>query len=261
MKYQAVITDLDGTALDSPVEKVVSSRLKDAITALELKGIKVCAATGRAQTFAKPVVDSMGLRHPVIISGGTRIIDPNSGEELWSCGLSETQLRAVVEVLRPTDYGFLWNDSTEKDYLDGGWSIDTFTAYDSTYFFEVCFVPHDEVQKLVKELMESVDGIAVTVVNAQRPDTNDLHITNEAATKEHAIYELEKMINVSKDEMIGVGDGHNDIHLFKAVSHKVAMGNAVQDLKDVADEVIGGVQQDGLAEYFEKIAKEVDNEV
>lgn len=256
MKYRAIITDLDGTALDSPVEKVVSKRLADAVTALEGQGVKVCGATGRAETFAKPVVASMGLRHPVIVSGGTRIVDPVSGHELWSCGLSPEQLKKVTEVLQPTSYGFLWNDSTEDDYLNGGWPISRFTEYESTYFFEVCFVPYNEVRGLVDLLLTSVEGIAVTVVNAQRPNMNDLHITNEAATKEHAVYELEKMIGVTKEEMIGVGDGHNDIHLFKAVGYKVAMGNAVQDLKDAADEVIGSVQEDGLARYFEDLLKE-----
>lgn len=257
MNYKAIITDLDGTALDSPREKTVSTRLANAVTALESRGVKVCAATGRAETFAKLVLESMGLRHPAIIAGGTRIIDPITGKDIWSCGLSRNQLDALVLTLKDVDYGFLWNDSTENDYLEGGWAIDTFAEFDSTYFFEVCFVPQSEVKMLVDMIVANVKGVAVTVVNAQRPNTNDIHITNKAATKEHAIYELEKIIGVSKDDMIGVGDGHNDLHLFEAVSHKVAMGNAVDELKAAADEVIGSVADDGLAIYFEHLLKEL----
>lgn len=255
MKYKAIIVDLDGTALDSPVEKVASKRLADAVNALELHDIKVCAATGRPETFAKPILESMGLRHPVIISGGTRIINPVSGDELWSCGLSANQLKKIVDILKVTEYGFLWNDYKEADYLEGGWSIDRFDAYESTYFFQVCFIPDEEVEGLVKAL-QHVDDIAATVVVAQRAGFRDIHITHRDATKEHAIYQLEKIIDVTKQDMIGVGDGHNDLHLFKAVEYKVAMGNAVSELKEAADEVIGSVKDDGLAEYFERLLKE-----
>jgi hydroxymethylpyrimidine pyrophosphatase-like HAD family hydrolase len=125
--------------------------------------------------------------------------------------------------------------------------------------FEVVFVPNDEARE-VANLLLHVEGIAVTLVTAQRNGMNDIHITNAAATKEHAIYELEKILGIDKNDMIGVGDGHNDLHLFKAVGHKVAMGNAVEELKQAADEIIGDVKFDGLAVYFEKLAKGDENE-
>jgi HAD superfamily hydrolase (TIGR01484 family) len=260
MKFKAIITDLDGTAINSPAQKNATDRLRNAVLTLESKGIKVCAATGRAQTFADPVIKSMGLRQPVIVSGGARIIEPSTNKELWALGLSADQAQDIVSVLKETNYGCLWNDSSEQDYLEGGWPIKQFHDYESSYFFEVCFIPHKYVTGLVERL-KSIPGLAVTVVVAQRPDTNDIHITNEKATKEHAIYELEKLIDVPKDEMIGAGDGHNDIHLFNAVGYKVAVGNAVPELKAVADKVISGVREDGLAIYFETLIEELSDEV
>jgi peptidyl-prolyl cis-trans isomerase B (cyclophilin B) len=50
-----------------------------------------------------------------------------------------------------------------------------------------------------------------------------------------------------------VGDGHNDIELFRAVGRKIAMGNAVPELKEAADEVIGDIAQDSFAEFLEGI--------
>lgn len=253
MQYKAVITDLDGTAVDSPKDKVASRRLATAIAELDRLGIRVCAATGRAPSFAMSMLRSMNLKDPAIVSGGTKIIDPITGSELWTCGLSESQIRQITNKLEPFPYKYLWNDSTEEDYLSGGWELKKFNEWEGVYFFEVCFVPHDEVMNLVNALSD-IDGIAVTVVVAQRTGTNDIHVTNSVATKEHAIYELEKMIGVEKNEMIGIGDGHNDLHLFNAVGYKVAMGNAVNELKQVADKVIGYVTDDGLAEYFEELA-------
>ncbi len=260
MRYKAVIIDLDGTAVDSPQQKIASGRLTQAISGLEQRGIKVCAATGRCELFAMPVLSSTGLVQPAIVSAGTRIINPKTEQELWRCGLSDQQVSQVIDIFKTLDFGFLWNDYTDDDYLNGGWPIADFDKQsDEIYFLQVVFVPHDQSVQVAERLLSVLD-IAVTMVVAQRPGYNDLHITHKVATKEHAIYELEKMIGVPKDQMIGVGDGHNDLHLFAAVGHKVAMGNAVDELKNAADEIIGSVQNEGLAEYFEKLAQELDTQ-
>lgn len=81
-------------------------------------------------------------------------------------------------------------------------------------------------------------------------------ITDLDGTKEHAVAELLKMLAIDKENAVGVGDGHNDLHLFNAVGHKVAMGNAVDEMKQSADVVIGSVQDDGLAKYFEELVEE-----
>lgn len=254
MDYKAIITDLDGTAVDSPTQKTATKRLQEAVAGLQRMGLKVCAATGRPQSFAMPVISSMGLKDLCIISGGTRIIDPLNQQEVWSCSINPDDMHLATDKLKKYSYRYLWNDYVETDYLEGCWGLEDFSEYNNTYFFEVCYVPHSEVSEICADL-EQIPGLAVTVVVAQRPGYNDLHITNKKATKEHAIYELEKLINVPKEQMIGFGDGHNDLHLYNAVGHKVAMGNAVSELKSKADEVIGNVDVDGLAEYFEKLAK------
>lgn len=256
MKFKAIITDLDGTAVDSPVVKVASNRLAKSVKELDELGIKVCAATGRPQSFAYIILKSMNLKDPTIVSGGTKIIDPISGEDLWVCGLDPDIMHKTVSKLKKLSYGFLWNDFTEEDYLGGGWNINDFSEYDSTYFFNICFVPSNEVKEVL-DILSQIDGIVATVVVSQRHNMNDIHITNLNATKEHAIYELEKMIGVNKNEMIGIGDGHNDIHLYNAVGYKVAMGNAVNDLKAIADTVIGDVKEDGLAIYFEELTSKI----
>ncbi len=45
------------------------------------------------------------------------------------------------------------------------------------------------------------------------------------------------------------GDGNNDIEMFQAVGHSVAMGNASADLKAIASEVCGTCAEDGIYHY------------
>ena len=114
-----------------------------------------------------------------------------------------------------------------------------------------------EVASQIKGRIDQLDGITATLVASQRPGLKDLHITNDFATKEHAITELFKITQIDVDKTIGVGDGHNDLHLFNAVKTKVAMGNAVPELKEAADRVIGRVDDDGLADYLGELADAV----
>ena len=116
----------------------------------------------------------------------------------------------------------------------------------------ILFVPPAEARR-VMESFRHIPGIACTLALAQKPGFNDLLVTNSKATNEQAIAKLLEILGTTPENTIGIGDGHNDLHLFKAVGQKVAMGNAVEELKDAADLVIGSVSDDGLAKYLERL--------
>ena len=61
-----------------------------------------------------------------------------------------------------------------------------------------------------------------------------------------------------KEEMIAFGDGHNDASMVKYAGIGVAMENAVQDLKDVADEVTLSNDEDGIAVCLHKHMPELN---
>lgn len=252
MTKQIIITDLDRTAVDSPDQKHPSERLVSAIQKLDDK-YYVCAATGRSRSFALPLMQEMKLHHPCIVAGGTSIVDPTTGKLLWQQAIEAKSLTPILEIMKDSGFKILFDDYTEEDYLCGGWSFERIANIKEAYFLELVFVPEKDAHSLAKKF-HKIPNITATVVTAQRPGKCDIHIINEQATKEHAISELCKMLGVDQSRSIGIGDGHNDLHLFQGVTYKVAMGNAVKELKDASDEVIGSIQEDGLAEYFEKLA-------
>lgn len=61
-----------------------------------------------------------------------------------------------------------------------------------------------------------------------------------------------KTLGVKKKDIIAVGDGMNDLPLFKACGFKVAMGNANPELKALADYVAPNVEDDGIVDVIEK---------
>lgn len=252
MKNKAIIFDIDGTAIDSPSQKLPTKRLIRAAQDIENEYF-LCAATGRVWSFAEPVLQGLNLVDPCIISAGTQLCDPTTGKILWQSNIERIDMQVVLNILKKyPDYKVLFNDYDEDAYLNGGLEVSDLEINETVYFFEQIFVPENIASTIVDELSE-IKRIAVTKVVAQRPGFNDIHITNKSATKEHAIKELLKVISVEKDNTIGVGDGHNDIHLFAAVHEKVAMANAVAELKEIADKVIGPVTEDGFAKYLESL--------
>lgn len=77
-------------------------------------------------------------------------------------------------------------------------------------------------------------------------------ITSIGATKENALKLLMKHYNITPKNVISFGDDINDIDMLKASGTGVAMGNALQDVKNVADYVTLTNNEDGVAEYIEK---------
>jgi HAD superfamily hydrolase (TIGR01484 family) len=253
MRTEAIIFDIDGTAIDSPNQKLPTDRLISATKNIQ-RDFYVCAATGRCWTYAEKVLKTLDLNDLCVISGGTQICDPQTGEIVWQKDIDPESLRQVIEIFKENgDQKLIFNDYTEDDYFHGGILPKDFDVSQRVNWLSQSFVP-DELAIKMQSKLNSVDGVTCVMVVAQKPGCRDLHIVNEEATKEYAIAELLKRLGIGSESTIGIGDGHNDIHLFNAVSKKVAMGNSVDDLKSVADLVIGDVKNDGLAKYFEELS-------
>lgn len=80
----------------------------------------------------------------------------------------------------------------------------------------------------------------------------DIHISHSEANKKHAMAILLEKQGVLPEESMVIGDGGNDLPLFELAGIKVAMGNAAEELKSMADWVAPSVDNDGLAAAIDK---------
>ena len=72
-----------------------------------------------------------------------------------------------------------------------------------------------------------------------------LDITSEKATKHTAVLEYERLLNIPRQQIVAIGDGYNDYPLFTACDYKIAMENAPQELKEIADFIAPTVDNNG----------------
>ncbi|MBI5122562.1 HAD family phosphatase [Candidatus Roizmanbacteria bacterium] len=244
MKYRAVIFDLDGTAMHSIPTGIPSIRLIQAIAMH--KTIHFSCATGRNWSFAKKAVQSLNLTSPCIISAGTQIINPQTEKILWQKTIEKNDVKRVLKVIQHYSYHVDINDE-----LPDSTRVRKDCAFEKPlYLINIKTVPKGASDVLCKKINNILGMICIKAIS-QTKGYFDLHITHKDATKENAVNKFRLLLGLEKKDTIGIGDGHNDIHLFNAVGFKIAMGNAVLELKDQANLVIDTVNNDGLARFIE----------
>lgn len=250
-----IVANIDGTIVNSPDQKIPSQALVDVIQSVKDEYYITCA-TGRSRSWAKPVLEAAHFTAPCILGGGTYIVDPETLDVVWKLPLPADQLQNIKNILRKqSDLKVLFNDYSEEEYMAGGWELDRLLNADEVFLMEIVAVSDDEAAKLV-EAFQALPSVTAVKMHSFHPGgVVDIHVLNEGSTKEHAILRLQEMLNISKEDTIGIGDGHNDFHIFNAVDTKVAVANAVPELKDLADVVIGDVKDDAVVTYIQELAK------
>lgn len=73
-----------------------------------------------------------------------------------------------------------------------------------------------------------------------------IDIIPKTGGKQNGIREVLKHYDIQPEETMAFGDGHNDIDMFEFVGLSIAMGNATQELKEVASDVTDDIDHDGI---------------
>jgi len=245
-KYKLLLADIDGTLTPDlgmpPREFIPSPRLVNAINKIVGK-VHIGFCTGRDKDTVIKICSKLGLKSPQIIEGGAKIIDV-SGKTLWVKYISTTSINEILKILKRTKTSFsVIVDGTEiVDEIPTA-NLDKITAvlwYD---------LPKNQTELLKQELSLCTD--IAFMVNHDRTG-NTIYITDKLETKAHGVRKLIEILNINKDEVIGVGDGNNDKALLLECGLKVAMGNAVAEIKEIADYIAPDVESDGVAHVIEK---------
>jgi hydroxymethylpyrimidine pyrophosphatase-like HAD family hydrolase len=248
--YEAVIFDLDGTAIPVGSQAKPSAKLCRAIKK-QRGAIRLSIATGRMWEDVRILIKHLGIIEPCIVNGGASIISPVNDEVLWQVDIPTAQAKSMLEITKAYPYKVWCTQGliSSGEVLPGLANI----SNPISVFYVLDIPLGKSLDTLVQALM-AVPDITITQPPSWRlADAVDLNITHAQATKEHGILELCDILGVNRLNVTGVGDGHNDLHMFKAVGHKVAMGNAITELKEAADIVIGRVEDDGLADFISSL--------
>jgi HAD superfamily hydrolase (TIGR01484 family) len=242
--YKAIILDVDGTLVTNEYNGQITERVKRTLLKAN-STISVGIASGRPLERVTFVFDELELKTPCVISGGTQVVDPVTHKILWERPILKKDLHEIRKVLDKVEYKVWVVDGTQEFLYSPGDELD------NPVNFFLSKISENEAERLIN-ILSPMEKVTLTKVVAYTPGYVSLHITHKQATKQHAIQKVAELLSIKNKEIIGVGDGYNDYPMFKACGLRVAIGNAVQGLKERADYIAPSVVDDGVAHVVEK---------
>jgi hydroxymethylpyrimidine pyrophosphatase-like HAD family hydrolase len=82
---------------------------------------------------------------------------------------------------------------------------------------------------------------------------NQFEISRKGVSKSNGIKRMAKQFHISKNNIIAVGNGINDIDMIEMAGIGIAVGNACQELKDVANIITDDIEFGGIPKTFEEL--------
>lgn len=240
--YRALILDLDGTLI-GPDERI-SPRVAGAVKEVALK-IGVSIATGRETGDILKYAGELGLTWPQISDNGAMIIDPSSGDILWSAPLGEELSR---KAMRP-----IIESGCEFFATHAGGAITDLANLDTWELTRVSALDLDgETADAMMESMAGESGLDMVKVWLPYNRLWAVDFTRNGVHKGSALRVLCEMTGVAPSQTIAVGDSFNDKPLLDTAGLGIAMGNAPQEVRNAARHTVPPVEQDGLAHAIER---------
>lgn len=249
MKYKAVIADVDGTIIP-PSEKPApspSEKLKNAVEAIKKKGAIFSIASGRSLEWVEEIIKGLQLESPIILDNGARIYDIEKKKYIWESIMAKEDAKKALFILKKDKTLRIFvtnvNERLKNPKKITDWRIIKIL---------VLGVSQKKAESLHRKL-RIIPTLHVTKSVSGLGDLNQsIHVTSHTATKQVAIVKLAEFLGISTKEMIGIGDSYNDFPLLLACGLKVAMRNAVPEIKEIADYIAPSYREEGVVEVLEK---------
>lgn len=253
MHIQLIIFDVDGTLYDLNTHCIPTSAIR-AIQQMKKKGIRFAIATGRAHYGLGKALNDLHADFIIADSGGV-IVDQNQ-EILYHEDLPYKECCKLIDFAQENDSGLLFKfpkhmyiyQNPEKiDWLLGQMNSDigrepfVFHPEQDRHFFELpqCATLHDDEQK-IKALASECS------LSFRQFSKTGFDIAPLGVNKGTGIQKLLELLQLQKEDCACFGDNYNDIDMMKACGYRIAMGNAVQEVKDLADHVTTSIDENGI---------------
>jgi len=245
--YKALILDLDGTTIPMAGE-LPSDRVIYAVHKAQHKGIHVIIATGRIRQNAEPAIQALGITEPCIFYNGAQLYHMGERRMFHQHCIEAEDMERLLEIFKGEAIEISAEEGKVK-FVERPQDL----HLDKMHIFG-CYIPH-LTQKKAECYMRTLSSFSYlrSVFYTQTWDGLPvIGVTHINASKQEAIAHVVSYLQIDPKEIIAVGDGENDMPMVIAAGMGVAMENAAQCLKDVADYIAPSVEEDGVAHVIEK---------
>jgi Cof subfamily protein (haloacid dehalogenase superfamily) len=275
MPVQLIALDIDGTLLSSRF--TVSERNRAAIAEATRRGIEVALVTGRRYDFALPVAQQIDSPLTMIVNNGA-LVRTKEGKTLVRHLLPRDTALRVLEATQP------WRDAASVVFdrpLANQVMLETIDLEDGirgAYYkwnkaylgeakpLETCLT-EDPIQimlsgsvasmRAAEQTLRSVEyssAFSLAVTAYESKDFSMIDVLNSRVSKGVALAEWAALRGIARDEILAIGDNHNDEEMLSFAGIPVVMENAVPELKTRGWHVTHTNDNDGVAAAIERFA-------
>jgi len=261
-----IISDVDGTLLTS--NGVISDTTKQKLKALMAKGHPFAIATGRMHAAGKIITKQLDYDGYLISCNGAVVKHLKTGDVIHAKAISQESLRKAIEVCREYDVYFHLYDSDNiytnrlehlsKRYHDKMASLPEAYRFNIEViedFEDILKTPiykmgvYHEDKAVFTALKSAINALGL--FETSQSITTSFDINGYGVNKAVGIEALRQHFDIATKDVIAFGDNENDIEMIKYAGTGVAMGNATDSLKAVADLLTTDHDHEGIVRALE----------
>src|ERR1700687_5629585 len=275
MAVKLIALDIDGTLLDSRWTLPEANRA--AIAEATRRGIEVALVTGRRYDFAMPIAAQIGAPLTMIVSNGTLIRTLDGTTHLRHLLPRETAAR-VLEITRPWRDGcgvvfdrprenqvileiFATDDpirsayyARNKEFLGQAVPLESCLTEDP---LQVMLSGKVEPMRQAEDMLRAAQatenfGVAATVYESR--DFAMIDVLNTKCSKGAALAEWAALRVLAREEVMAIGDNHNDLEMLSFAGIPVVMGNCVASLRNFGWHETASNDDNGVAAAIAQFA-------
>mgnify|MGYP000207215817 FL=1 len=281
--YRLCIFDLDGTLLDEPNR--ISKINLDAIDYAYQKGAKFCFSTGRDLQSVKDITCLLKHKPVLLLGNGSEVYDEDENL-VFQNFFNNKYLVEVCEIMNKHDVphmifttdGFYTTTNpveVRRRFIEriGKIKNQEMAHIFATNMDKPCnnLVQIEDIQEFAKtKKVLKVEGFhynskpvedvkkeleKFTELSHLSTGKNNVEVTNLTATKGLALKRYCEHANIKKDEVMVMGDSHNDLSMFELFKYSFAPENSIQEIKDYAYKVVKSCDEHGVSQAIYEFIK------
>jgi len=275
MEYKMVCIDMDGTLLGKG--RKISKESKEVIKEIHEKGVEIVVTTGRIYNNAAYYSHLLGVESPVIAANGAIVREKYTNKVIYENPIKTEECIKLIEMLYKMK--FLFHFYT----LDGIYCGSEATKF-VTKLYMTKQVGYDNLKinyyvikdlEKWKEFFRKTNGqITKCIAFSAKPKkiialkkeldkldcvvyfgagSRSVEINNKGVSKGKAVKALADYYGFKRNEIVCIGDNENDISMIEYAGLGVAMGNAIEPVKKLADYITDTNKDNGVAKAIKKI--------
>jgi Cof subfamily protein (haloacid dehalogenase superfamily) len=272
--FDLVVLDLDGTILDKRFENGFSPEVIATIAEVQAMGIPVTIATGRIFDYVRATAQFLAITLPVVTTQGAIVAHPITGEVICETLLpidTAHQVARWIDESRCVTAFYLSNGQggahiyQNREDLDApGHDYDHLFGYPrqmQPLFAELLAEgsPHTALKFIIfnelgreRDLVPLLEEQFGATLHVTRTHNLLVEGTAPGVDKGQGLRRLLEHLDIDPARVMAVGDNENDIPILEMVGFSVAMGQASDKVKAVADWIAPPLEEDGAAVAMRK---------